>query len=240
MSYCEDLCEKSLKLVLKDNVSIIRNYRPDWLKNPKTGRNLEVDFYLPEIDICIEIQGEHHYYDEGQKWKDAYKKSIILERNLWLLELSILQISPNIIWGKIKKCFRDNFVKPFDNNWLLMQEFKDYRNNMKHSAKESSCIINPHVHKNKNRINKEILKIKKYIFAKRWLRVKVENSIIKMIPFKIISRQRRIKCGIKDTSQTFYICRNQLIKSIFLDEKYHYDKNFHGVNNNLTGASNTG
>lgn len=34
-----------------------RTYRPDWLKNEDTGRNFEIDLYLPEYNIGIEYDG---------------------------------------------------------------------------------------------------------------------------------------------------------------------------------------
>jgi len=33
------------------------NYRPDWLKNPKTGRNLEIDIWIPSLKVGIEYDG---------------------------------------------------------------------------------------------------------------------------------------------------------------------------------------
>ena len=35
--------------------------RPEWLRNPKTGYPLELDFYIPELKIAFEIQGRQHY-----------------------------------------------------------------------------------------------------------------------------------------------------------------------------------
>jgi len=60
MSYSEDLFEQSLNLVLKPGIKVIRNFRPDFLKNPKSGHNLEYDFYIPEAKVAFEIQGIHH------------------------------------------------------------------------------------------------------------------------------------------------------------------------------------
>src|SRR5665811_1589246 len=38
----------------------VHGFRPDWLKNPVTGRNLEIDIWLPDIQVGIEIQGVQH------------------------------------------------------------------------------------------------------------------------------------------------------------------------------------
>lgn len=35
--------------------------RPDWLKNPETGRNLELDFYNEALKLAVEFNGIQHY-----------------------------------------------------------------------------------------------------------------------------------------------------------------------------------
>ena len=35
--------------------------RPKWLRNPKTGYPLELDYYIPELKIAFEVQGRQHY-----------------------------------------------------------------------------------------------------------------------------------------------------------------------------------
>lgn len=54
------------------------NYRPDWLRNPLTGRRLELDRYYPTLGIAFEYQGPHHYipsFDENnQMYRDRVKK----------------------------------------------------------------------------------------------------------------------------------------------------------------------
>lgn len=42
------------------HLTIKENYWPEWLQNPDGGF-LELDFYLPEIKIAIEVQGKQHY-----------------------------------------------------------------------------------------------------------------------------------------------------------------------------------
>ena len=34
--------------------------RPKWLKNPKTGRNMEIDCYCKEMSLCVEVDGIQH------------------------------------------------------------------------------------------------------------------------------------------------------------------------------------
>lgn len=35
--------------------------RPDWLKNPHTGRNMELDCYNEKLGIAVEYNGRQHY-----------------------------------------------------------------------------------------------------------------------------------------------------------------------------------
>ena len=44
--------------------------RPDFLKNPKTGRNLELDGYCHELKSAFEYQGYQHY-----KYPNKYHKT---------------------------------------------------------------------------------------------------------------------------------------------------------------------
>lgn len=45
--------------------------RPDFLKNPATGRNLELDGYCEELKSAFEYQGSQHY-----KYPNRYHKTI--------------------------------------------------------------------------------------------------------------------------------------------------------------------
>lgn len=62
-----------------------KKVRPRWLRNPRTGRNLELDLYNSEKFVAVEYQGEQHYhYSEyfhkgninnfyEQQFRDKYK-----------------------------------------------------------------------------------------------------------------------------------------------------------------------
>lgn len=69
----EKLCRETLqKIYSKEFVRI----RPDFLKNPKTGRNLELDCYNAELKIAVEYNGaKSHYTDDRQMENDKYKKN---------------------------------------------------------------------------------------------------------------------------------------------------------------------
>ena len=52
------------------DVSFI-SVRPDWLKNPMTGKNLELDCYNDELSIALEYNGKQHY-----KYTPRFHKSM--------------------------------------------------------------------------------------------------------------------------------------------------------------------
>lgn len=52
--------EKLLKLMFSEKTeSDCRGF--DWLRNPDTNTNLEVDIWIPKLKIAIEYDGEHHF-----------------------------------------------------------------------------------------------------------------------------------------------------------------------------------
>lgn len=51
--------------------------RPDWLKNPKTGRNLELDCYNDELKIGVEYNGEQHY--NWPNFTNCTKENFVLQ-----------------------------------------------------------------------------------------------------------------------------------------------------------------
>ena len=76
-----------------------RKIRPNWLKNPKTGQNLELDFYCEELQLAVEYNGRQHrtmteYFHNNfqdfmyQVWKDQFKQKCCQERNIQLIIIS--------------------------------------------------------------------------------------------------------------------------------------------------------
>ena len=72
------------------------NIRPNFLKNPKTGRNLELDMFDPITKIAIEYNGEQHYHFvpkfnsnkqdvESQKERDILKRKLCEENGIILI-----------------------------------------------------------------------------------------------------------------------------------------------------------
>ncbi len=72
--------------------------RPDFLRNPKTGKNLELDCYSPELRLAVEYQGPQHYPHMGinryrqnsaqqqyQVEKDKFKHEMCNLLGVWLI-----------------------------------------------------------------------------------------------------------------------------------------------------------
>jgi len=110
---CNDnIFENTIKEILKEitNKEFIK-IRPDWLKNPETNRNLELDCYNKELNLAIECQGPQHYkiiktYGmtkedlKYQQYKDNFKRIKCKEKNITLIEI---KYKLNITKEEIKK-----------------------------------------------------------------------------------------------------------------------------------------
>lgn len=67
MSKGEALCKKAIEDIYGKPFYCVR---PSFLKNPETGRNLEIDIFNAELGIGVEYNGEHHY-----KFPSAFHKT---------------------------------------------------------------------------------------------------------------------------------------------------------------------
>ena len=75
---------------------ILRNERPDWLKN-EANHNLELDIFLPEIDLAFEYNGKQHREHvpffgtvaqfEKQKRNDEIKRETCKSKGMVLIEI---------------------------------------------------------------------------------------------------------------------------------------------------------
>jgi hypothetical protein len=66
------------------NIEIIYNHRPDWLKNVETGRNLELDIFIPEKNIAIEVNGITHKLEKNIV-RGEFKNARCEERGIRLI-----------------------------------------------------------------------------------------------------------------------------------------------------------
>jgi len=82
--------------------SVFSSVRPNWLKNPATGRNLELDCYNERMRLAVEIHGKQHYeqvpimhghgeeglrkFHDGQR-RDMLKRTLCARRGVRLIEV---------------------------------------------------------------------------------------------------------------------------------------------------------
>lgn len=75
-----------------------KSCRPDFLRNPKTKRNLELDCYNKDLKIALEYQGQQHFNHTpafqkskkqfyGQVFRDDFKKKKCMQKGIRLIEV---------------------------------------------------------------------------------------------------------------------------------------------------------
>jgi hypothetical protein len=77
---------------------------PQWLRDPKSGKALELDGYNEELGIAIEFQGPLHTKPENEdsaKYekrvaRDAYKKEVCAQRGVHLIALDYRDKTGNL------------------------------------------------------------------------------------------------------------------------------------------------
>lgn len=95
----EDEVEKYL---IKNKIKYVREKRFEGCINPKTGKKLPFDFFLPTYNIVIEYHGEQHYKKlpffektgggfEGRKYRDAIKEKFVLAEKMSYIIISYKQ-----------------------------------------------------------------------------------------------------------------------------------------------------
>ena len=72
------------------NEEVIYNHRPDWLKNPNTGYNLEIDIYFPNLKLGIECNGGLHELDDQIK-RDVIKQELCNKEGVNLISIKYPQ-----------------------------------------------------------------------------------------------------------------------------------------------------
>ena len=76
---CEELCRQTLENIYGVK---FKKIRPDWLCNPETGKNMELDGYNDSVKIGFEYNGEQHYTfpNRWHKYKWEFDKQVERDR----------------------------------------------------------------------------------------------------------------------------------------------------------------
>jgi hypothetical protein len=107
MSLFQQLIGEELRFWFKDAL-ILENYRPDWLGG------MELDFYLPDFKLAIEVQGNQHYLwcpamqqdvddFKAQRRRDSYKRKLARQQGITI----ICQKSFVGLQNKLRHCVKD-------------------------------------------------------------------------------------------------------------------------------------
>jgi hypothetical protein len=133
-SMFEHLCCEAFMVIINDP-NIVRNYRPAFLTNPKTGRKLELDCWSEKRKCGVEAQGIQHYIYpnnfnntleefEAQLERDATKIRLADENGTPIYRVSAAAISYKFDENKnkyiyVKKSIEEQYNLIYDN--LLKQ-----------------------------------------------------------------------------------------------------------------------
>lgn len=91
---------RTLTAVLDKSVNIKISCYPKWLINPKTGKKLELDFYIcSNPAVAFEVQGPHHITDAEQIYRDKIKKELCEKNGVKLYRIGILQNNPDFFFN---------------------------------------------------------------------------------------------------------------------------------------------
>ena len=106
-----------------------RKVRPEWLRNWKTGRCLEIDLYCEELQLAIEIQGRQHYqylpnfYRSETEFqaavgRDAMKRTLCQQHGTLLIEVPFTmkrgEVAPFLISEYLRLSAKKGDFTPFD------------------------------------------------------------------------------------------------------------------------------
>lgn len=123
----ERLCVESLEEILGYKIKV--NFRPDFLKNPQTGKNMELDGFDPRSKIAVEYNGKQHYKFpntfhktrtdfEKQTERDLYKQNVCKNMGIKLItvpytvdkKIRTVQKRKKVLKEFISKQLKDVFV----------------------------------------------------------------------------------------------------------------------------------
>lgn len=193
------LTEKGIKQFL-DKVFGAGNFvkvKPDFLKNPDTGFNLEIDCYSEKLNIAIEIHGGQHYKYlkffhgninefKNQQKRDNFKKQKILEKGIKFIELDISSIS------KIKNIKQTLKSKLIENKIKIPKEYELYdikRYHRDDKARKKTKIIKPY-----SRTEWNVKKIKDFF----------KDTTFKPIIKSYINTEQTIEWECKECNYVFF------------------------------------
>lgn len=148
---------KNRILLLFNGYRVLENHRPVWMTNEDTGIPLEIDIYLPDFKIGIEVQGRQHieyvpYFHktfadfEYQQKRDLIKKELCVKNNIHLYEIFSESDIDNFIYDlrffnkDLWKTLSDRNTEIKSLPYLAARVFQDIRVYGKDSSRIQSLL----------------------------------------------------------------------------------------------------
>lgn len=108
---------------------IIVGYRPKCLKNPKTGRCMEIDAFFPDLNLGIEYNGVQHYkfpnhlHEERKEFeesleRDKLKLKLAREHNIKIISIPYYVNTCKLCEGEYKYTKNTDLEK-----WSLLKDY---------------------------------------------------------------------------------------------------------------------
>lgn len=108
----------------------IREFRPDWLKNPLTNANLEIDIWIPDRNIGIEYDGAAYHNTETQR---SLAKKELIEAADEITSLIVVLEKGSIEYNTPK---RKNYMLHHDSSYYeyphLLRDLEEVINSILH------------------------------------------------------------------------------------------------------------
>lgn len=89
-----------------------KKIRPDWLKNPVTGKNLELDGYNEDLKLAYEYDGRQHseytphFHKDPNDFKYQLEKDKFKDRMCQLRSITLVRIPSFVVYGDLEKYIR--------------------------------------------------------------------------------------------------------------------------------------
>lgn len=137
--FCHASSKEKLMVKILDELGFNYEFHKRFsdLKSPK-GKPLEIDFYIPEIKLCIEYQGQQHY--KPVDFERTKKKNLTREKKIKML--NNLQSQQKRDQLKRDYCFNNGFYLleiPYNKYWNYTS-LKDFLNSIVVSLRENPCM----------------------------------------------------------------------------------------------------
>jgi len=132
----------------------VYNSRPDWLRNPKTGRALELDIFYPQINVAVEVQGVQHgrpvlglqkdHADfMAQQARDMIKAEVCTSRGIELITVTSFDLTearfPTIVRRILTIATRVTYADP-----ILADKVRQAR--LRFERGEDTALLRPLYH----------------------------------------------------------------------------------------------